>query len=217
MPGEMGLRERKKAQTKRAIEQAAYRLFAERGYQATTVADIAEAADVAPRTFFAYFPSKEDVLFADFDATANDLAALLRDRGAGETTFDALRAWIAERLPDLEADDDREALRHRLCEEHEAIAAHERHLMGRIEEIIAEGIAADLGEDPGALRPRMVAAAAIAALMAMRPDDPRSEPALSPRAKLERLDEALEFLSGGIARLQRSDSRPAAAEARPGR
>jgi AcrR family transcriptional regulator len=213
----MGLRERKKEQTRRAIEDAAYRLFAERGYQATTVADIAEAADVAPRTFFAYFPSKEDVLFADFDATANELTILLRARAAGETTFDALRAWIAQLLPELEAQDDREALRHHLCEEHEAIAAHERHLMGRIEEIIAEGIAADLNDDPGALRPRMVAAAAIAAVMALRPDNPGSEPSLSVKEKLERLDEALEFLSGGIATLQRSDSGGGAAEARRGR
>ncbi len=197
----MGLRERKKEQTRRAIEDAAYALFAERGYQATTVADIAEAADVAPRTFFAYFPSKEDVLFADFDATATELAALLRDRAPGETTFDALRAWVAEMLPDLEAQDDREALRHRLCEQHEAIAAHERHLMGRIEGIIAGSVAADLGDDPGALRPRMVAAAAIAALMAMRPDDPGTEATMSRQEKMARLDEALGFLSGGIATL----------------
>jgi hypothetical protein len=62
-----------------------------------------------------------------------------------------------------------------------------------------------------------VAAAAIAALMAMRPDDPGSEPALSRREKLARLDEALEFLSGGIATLQRAGSGPAAADARTGR
>ncbi|TML95363.1 MAG: TetR family transcriptional regulator [Actinobacteria bacterium] len=213
----MGLRERKKEQTRRAIEDAAYALFAERGYQATTVADIAEAADVAPRTFFAYFPSKEDVLFADFDATATELAALLRDRAPGETTFDALRAWVAEQLPELEAQHDREALRHRLCEQHEAIAAHERHLMGRIEGIIAGSVAADLGDDPGALRPRMVAAAAIAALMAMRPDDPGTEATMSRQEKMARLDEALGFLSGGIATLQRNDTGQGAAEARPGR
>jgi AcrR family transcriptional regulator len=193
----MGLRERKKEQTRRAIEDAAFRLFAERGFQATTVADIAEAADVAPRTFFAYFPSKEDVLFADFDETSEALAARLRDRLPGETTFDALRAWITGLLPDLEADENREALRHRLCSEYESIAAHERHLMARFEAIIAESVAADLGDAPSDLRPRMIAAAAIAALMAMRPDDPGAEE-LPPQEKLQRLDEALEFLRGGV-------------------
>jgi AcrR family transcriptional regulator len=193
----MGLRERKKEQTRRAIEDAAFRLFAERGFQATTVADIAEAADVAPRTFFAYFPSKEDVLFADFDETSEALAARLRDRLPGETTFDALRAWITGLLPDLEADENREALRHRLCSEYESIAAHERHLMARFEAIIAESVAADLGDAPSDLRPRMIAAAAIAALMAMRPDDPGAAE-LPPQEKLQRLDEALEFLRGGV-------------------
>jgi AcrR family transcriptional regulator len=193
----MGLRERKKEQTRRAIEDAAFRLFAERGFQATTVADIAEAADVAPRTFFAYFPSKEDVLFADFDETTEALAARLRDRLPGETTFDALRAWITGLLPELEADENREALRHRLCSEYESIAAHERHLMARFEAIIAESVAADLGDAPSDLRPRMIAAAAIAALMAMRPDDPGAAE-LPPQEKLQRLDEALEFLRGGV-------------------
>ena len=198
----MGLRERKKEQTRRAIEDAAFGLFAERGFQATTVADIAEAADVAPRTFFAYFPSKEDVLFADFDETSEALAARLRDRLPGESTFDALRAWLTGLLPDLEADENREALRHRLCSEYESIAAHERHLMARFEAIIAESVAADLGDAPSDLRPRMIAAAAIAALMAMRPDDPGAEE-LPAGEKLQRLDEALEFLRGGVAVLQR--------------
>jgi AcrR family transcriptional regulator len=197
----MGLRERKKEKTKRAIEDAAFRLFAERGFHETTVADIADAADVAPRTFFAYFPSKEDVLFADFDDTFDDIAARLRGRPAGESTFDALRAWMTDQLPEIEADRDNAVLRRRMACEHESIAARERHLLGRFETIIAESVAADLGDAPTDLRPRMIGAAAIAAITAMRPDDPGSED-MTAEEKLERVNEALEFLRGGVAVLE---------------
>jgi AcrR family transcriptional regulator len=203
IPRAMGLRERKKEHTRRTIEEAAFRLFAERGFQATTVADIAAAADIAPRTFFAYFPSKEHVVFGDFDQSFESLATALRDREPGVTTFDALRAWILTLVSDGAAADTHQEIRHRLIEDCEALASHEGHLLGRFEELIREAVAEDLGDQDGDLRPRLVAAAAVAALKALQPAD-KHEKARKPFGEDEhaQLDEAFAFLRGGIAALQ---------------
>ena len=83
------LRERKKLRTRRALVDAAVRLFDERGYAETTVAEIAAAAEVSTKTFFNYFPSKEDVLFADAAERMTFTLRLIAARRPGE------------RLPDL--------------------------------------------------------------------------------------------------------------------
>src|ERR1700744_4046056 len=91
----LGLRERKKQQTRETIARAALRLFAERGYDETTLADIAEAANVAPRTIFGYFESKEDILLWEEDSFLGELKRRLDQRPDGTTTVDAIREFLS--------------------------------------------------------------------------------------------------------------------------
>src|SRR5262245_60278362 len=88
--GPSGLRERKKQRTRELIAATALDLFGRRGYHATTVAEIAAAADVSERTVFTYFPTKEDLLFADHAVFRDRLAAALADRPAGASALDTL-------------------------------------------------------------------------------------------------------------------------------
>ena len=95
------MRERKKAKTRAAIQVHALRLFAAQGYDATTVEQIAEAAEVSPSTFFRYFPTKEDVvlhdgydplLLAAFQAEPAELGPIAAIRGAMRSVFGSLSA-----------------------------------------------------------------------------------------------------------------------------
>src|SRR5687768_11761321 len=125
-----GLRERKKQRTREAIVEAAFELFAERGFDGTTIAAIAAAADIAPRTFFSYFPSKDDVVFHDFEAKYGMVASWLKDREPGTNAIDALRAGIESATGGMDpAHIDRDQLREkllrkRLIRESESLAGH---------------------------------------------------------------------------------------------
>jgi AcrR family transcriptional regulator len=199
-----GLRERKKQRTREAIVAAALQLFEERGFDQTTIADIAEAADIAPRTFFGYFPSKEDVVFADFPQTVEGLSARLDDRAEDETAIDAIRSWIDGVLEEVDLRDERERCRKRVIGQSEALAAHNRALMGQVEVLLAGHIARDLGDRPDDVRPHMIASAVIGTLTAL--DVKGSDDGGSPPTKEEAramVDDALRFLQGGIEALRR--------------
>ena len=118
----LGLRERKKIKTRQAIRRAAFRLIDENGYAATTVEQIAEAAEVSPSTFFRYFPSKESLLLADdldplilaaFEAQPPDLSliqafrrsyeAVMADLPSDQLEFENTRQRLMFSIPELKA------------------------------------------------------------------------------------------------------------------
>ncbi len=93
----VGRRERKKAATRTAILDAATALFLDRGFDAVTVREIADKADVTPKTVFTHFPHKEALVFSDEDERHERLIAAVRDRAPGTSVSDALKAhYLAE-------------------------------------------------------------------------------------------------------------------------
>lgn len=93
-----GLRERKRERTHRAISEAAIALFLARGFDAVTVAEVAEAAEVSKPTLFKYFPTKEDLVVHRFADHVDDAARVVRERAPGETPLGALRRTFLEGL-----------------------------------------------------------------------------------------------------------------------
>ncbi|MDZ5079201.1 MULTISPECIES: TetR/AcrR family transcriptional regulator [Actinomycetes] len=114
---QLGRREQNKAETRLAIQRAAVELFEERGYDQTTVDDIARRAEVAPRTFFRYFPSKELTLFSD--DVSERLATLIARAPAHLSPLDTLELCLAQLMEDDPSDLDRrrQSLRRQLSEQ----------------------------------------------------------------------------------------------------
>lgn len=97
---QMGLRERKRRQTRRELVRAAMRLFEEKGYEETTVAEIASAAGVSTKTFFNYFASKDEVLFPHLSRRIEGAVALIERRGADDQMAEVLVAAMRHMLAD---------------------------------------------------------------------------------------------------------------------
>lgn len=195
-----GLRERKKERTRETIARVALQLFAERGYEHTTLAEIADAADVSRRTIFAYFESKEDILFSDVPALLEQLRQTLEQRPSGSTTVDALRGLLSSGA----AIDDNAMLREKITHTDERLRLSKRARFARVEQLIAESIAKDLKAGPDDVRPPLVAASITAALTTIsdRLVAQSGEP-ISPEQATAILDEVLAFLSGGLEALRR--------------
>src|SRR5437899_2562821 len=107
---ELGLRERKKQQTRLQIAETARRLFPERGFDAVTVADVAREADVSAGTVFNYFPSKEDLFYSGMDVFEERLIHAVRDRPDGESVLAAFRRVVLDGIPQLARNDTAELI-----------------------------------------------------------------------------------------------------------
>jgi AcrR family transcriptional regulator len=161
----LGLRERKKRTTSEALVRSAMAQFATRGFERVTVEEIAGACDVSPRTFFRYFASKEDVLFADGDAQRAHIIDTLAAQPADVSPLDAMRAAVCELAADFEARREAVLLRHRLVAGTPSLRSHvaDRHHgweRAVIEELRGSGRADGMGE----LSLRLLVAATTSAL-----------------------------------------------------
>ena len=198
-----GLRERKKRATRAALHHAAMRLFVERGYAATTIDDIAAAADVSRATVFSYFPTKEDLVFGDAPLAIEALADALR---AAPDVLAGVREWARELGAPIEPESEHGGwiepeliLQRRLAHAVPAIAARRLQILRAAEDVIAQALV-ERGTDP--LSARFAAATCVAGLDATE-DAAAAElergPEADPSAADAPLDRALEFARAGLA------------------
>src|SRR5215471_9541018 len=197
----VGLRERKKARTRAAIREHALRLFREQGYYATTIEQIAEAAEVSPATFFRYFPTKEDVVLQD-DLDVISLGALAA-QPPGLGPIAAFRAAAAVTLASLSEEDlarFRETTE--LTMQIPEVRARAIDEFVRTINQIAEAVALRTGRGAADFEVRTLAGAIIGVIMSVtipETSDTFTAEAMSDvRDLFARIDRALEYLERGM-------------------
>ncbi len=191
-----GLRERKKRETRRAINLAALELVEERGFAAVTTEEIATRAGVSARTFFNYFPSKEAAVIGTTAEELESYAEQLEEATDGETPLDSLRRILAGMLAPASVDRELRAKRRRILLGEPALAPA---LVGnniRIENALTAALERRLGLAPGeSLEPRVTVAVAIAAVRACIEHQQAGG-----GGRLERnIDSAFDLIGAGIA------------------
>jgi AcrR family transcriptional regulator len=161
----LGLRERNKLRTRQEIADATLRLAADRGLEHVTVEQIAAAADVAPRTFFRYFDSKEDALLADHPERLDLLRETLKSRPPSEGPLTAVRQSILEVAGDLDEHRDLMLCKQRLMQDNPTLRGRSLEMMGELERTIAEALAERTGVDLETdFRPYVIAGAVCTAM-----------------------------------------------------
>jgi AcrR family transcriptional regulator len=193
-----GLRERKKAETRAALQDAALRLAACDGVDKVSVEAIAADVGVSPRTFFNYFPSKEDAILGMSASVPSPLADHLRERPPGEPPLESLRSALQSIVEGLQEDPDRWVLRRRLVQGHPSLAARYAARLSDVEQDLVDVVASRLGLDPdrdsypGVVVGAAMAATRVAMTIWQNQDQPPDLAAL--------IDTAFDHLAVGLAR-----------------
>ncbi|MFG2604354.1 TetR/AcrR family transcriptional regulator [Streptomyces sp. NPDC048514] len=158
-----GLRERKKIKTREAIRAATYSLIEEQGYDATTIEQIADRAEVSPSTVFRYFPTKEDIVLTDeYDPL---MLGELRARPAGEPWMDSLRYVMGKALELSEEEPEVLRLRARLGVQVPAVRSRMFESMSETGRLLRQAIADRTGRNPESLEVRVHAMGLIGSMM----------------------------------------------------
>jgi AcrR family transcriptional regulator len=201
----MSLRERKKAETRTRIADVATGLFAQRGFHAVTVGEIARVAGVSKQTVFNYFPQKEDLVFDRAGEIEAQIVATLRDRGPDTTAVEAFRRYTRafwERIMTLSPDRPQAGF-FALVHDTPALRSYGREMTARGLDRLTAVIAREAGADADDLRPRTLAAALLGTNSAVFDAAlPRLAAGEHPKAfvgeLLDRADEAYDLLAGGF-------------------
>ena len=142
----MGLRELKKQRTREAIAETAFGLFAKRGFDKVTVAEVAEAAGVSEKTVFNYFPTKEDLLFDEVPARQAALVEAVSGRGPGVSVPEALRRLQLAQCARMASPGF--AIFARIIDESPALRAKELEVMADFERVLADALEQEIGLSP---------------------------------------------------------------------
>jgi AcrR family transcriptional regulator len=176
MAPELGLRERKKRQTRQLIFDTAHRLFGERGFESVTVAEIARAAEVSEVTVFNYFPTKEDLFFGGMQFFEEQLIEAVRNRVRGESAVSAFRRRVLEGAPALATKERYAAIKRaaQAISASPALAVRERNIVRHYMLQLAGVLTEDTGVAADDVEP-LVAAATLMVVHRMLVDDVRKQ------------------------------------------